>query len=728
MGYLNKISSNSYEVTSYKGEKLQYIDPSRIKPSSSEEGGSSSDPASISGDGYYVYQGDQKNWHRVNRCLGIWGEDSDPSTEKPELQMPKAAFINNKKSVKLVVPLDPLDNASGQDNKYYNPAVLPLPVADFEKKTSGVVTQSYSDKIQTFFDKVNNLYDGARSHLDPDKFLQFVESLTDRTELPIPSHPRVGDWVIVQSDQTVADLSDAQYPSTIYVFTYGKVATIEQVSQIPSNDGVCLSVYESSSAPPTDLSQVVETMQCSSYNGHPDADYFIWRVIHTDGSPNEDTIYKVKTTVTTAAYPTDANGNISTPIILTGQIQLAQEDIVGGFYDVSDEATDQGYVHLDSDGRLRLIDYDLLRSGVLAYQLGEDYETPAGVTLEELQNYLDNYVNDRVAFPNANQRMNKTNHPEVIDITINLPSSIDQTEGDVLLIRNVDSRFGSSINLNFVGNPTSNIYIQIDNCQKVRIADTMSSDSTVKVSVSNSCLYYDANILNTLYYDDSSTFGNRLWYERFNTPQNTSGATDPNLIVDGLKVIDASGQITSSRIVGSAINTSSQDDAHFNLALSSITFDDCFNIVGVGMCINISSTFAGGLQELHCGRFEVPESEDLKIPSSRVTNYIELVTYFKSMVSSATGDGQEVVIADNGITLEIEKAEDKTYTEQGAETVTVYSVVKGSYAWEISTSVIPIQLNDVSDVQDISSWISRFYGQNSWVPVDGRATKYKINE
>lgn len=96
----------------------------------------------------------------------------------------------------------------------------------------------------------------------------------------------------------------------------------------------------------------------------------------------------------------------SSAMWLTGSIPLATPSAVGGFYNVPDTYSDAGYVRLNENGHLVLNDYALLRSGVLAYQLGEDFDTSAGAGATGIQEELNQYVNQRVAFPNENHIQN----------------------------------------------------------------------------------------------------------------------------------------------------------------------------------------------------------------------------------------------------------------------------------------------------------------------------------
>lgn len=178
-------------------------------------------------------------------------------------------------------------------------------------------------------------------------------------------------------------------------------------------------------------------------HGVANEDYFIYRY-RIDDSNFQDYYYVVTE---------EGTREWSKPVWLTGTISLATTEMIGGFLNVPDTALDGGYVRVNDEGYLQLMDYDLLRTGAAAYQLGEDVEVSAGISSSEIQTYLNNYVNDRVAFPNSSQvekakkakQENKTGvytHSEVIHLTVNI--SAEDAESQINL-SNIDSRFGASV-------------------------------------------------------------------------------------------------------------------------------------------------------------------------------------------------------------------------------------------------------------------------------------------
>jgi hypothetical protein len=152
--------------------------------------------------------------------------------------------------------------------------------------------------------------------------------------------------------------------------------------------------------------------------GIPNVDYFVVTYQYTE-TVNDVDIPHIKEYyfVVTSATPKEW----SSTIYLTGTIPLATEETIGGFYNVASDASDRidaGYVYMDTDGHLRLVDYGLLRTGLLAYQLGENLTFPTSLSLSEVQDYLDEYVNDRIAFPNSTQKENaaKNNVPANVSV------------------------------------------------------------------------------------------------------------------------------------------------------------------------------------------------------------------------------------------------------------------------------------------------------------------------
>lgn len=377
------------------------------------------------------------------------------------------------------------------------------------------------------------------------------------------------------------------------------------------------------------------------YHGVVNQDYF--RYVDTSTGQAYYYIVKTNTGGCSVMYPIDeSTGLPEDPIMLTGQVALATEDIPGAFYNVPDDATDYGYVRLDADGHLRLIDYDLLRSGTLAYQLGEDYEVPAGLTIEEIQNYLDNYINDRVAFPNANQYANhdgsdgRDDRPDVINLTITLPDEATEDSPRELFIRNIDSRFGASVYLHINGQGNQYTAIRISNCEKLRIDEainSVASDNIPVIYLTNCNLYYSAGVLDKLISNGlPTTSGLKFWYERYYKSDGTSD--DPEIEVDGMTIRSTSKSIAQDSIEG--WTDFDENDNHYSCALKSITFNEFGTIVGASIYLADNTTNTTTLGKFaYASAFSLPQGSDLLYPVSRLLKPIKIDGTFLSTYKQA---------------------------------------------------------------------------------------------
>lgn len=342
----------------------------------------------------------------------------------------------------------------------------------------------------------------------------------------------------------------------------------------------------------------------SEYRGQVDSDYLIAEYQDKEGRIARY-CYKVQTS---------NKYQYSTPIMLTGSIPLAQETVIGGFLNVPDTAVDGGYIIRDDNGHLRLIDYSLLRSGVLAYQLGEDFETPSGVDIASIQTYLDEYVNYRVAFKDTNKIAESKSDPYVINVTINLPDATDDDEETKLLIRGIDSRFNTSVYLHIKGGADSKTTINIMDCEKIRIDSNI--EGTPKVNLYRSNLYYDASVINYFTTIDDM----KLWYERYSSD-------DPDLLVDNMTVTEVNAPIISEDIDIWSLEV--PNDNHFTYALKSITFGRSGEIVGCEMYIrnDMSNNIEEGRYVI-VSKFSLPEGQGLQYPAKRLTKQLKVTGSF----------------------------------------------------------------------------------------------------
>lgn len=322
----------------------------------------------------------------------------------------------------------------------------------------------------------------------------------------------------------------------------------------------------------------------------------------------------------------------SNPVNITGGIPYATTSTVGGFKNVDATALDQGYVYRDESGRLRLLDYELLRSGTLAYQLGTEYTIPSGLDATTIQAYLDEFINSRVAFPIVNT-LGPT--PNMIDVYINLPQPEVAT---AINIYNIDSRFGTGVYLHLLGAGSSQLQINIIDCQKIRIDPNIdTSRGTPRIDIIRSGLYYDASVLSYIRSCDvthsrSSGFTGMsditLWYDKFND-------TDPDLEVNGMEVSQPMVPMTSEDI--DFWSNEISNDNHYGVALRSITFDGQGDIVACSLYVSNNTTLTNTLDpSIVGGSFTLPQGSDLNYPVECITRKLKVTGTFTTAYKSST--------------------------------------------------------------------------------------------
>lgn len=313
----------------------------------------------------------------------------------------------------------------------------------------------------------------------------------------------------------------------------------------------------------------------------------------------------------------------SEPIYLTRQIPFATQHQVGGFYNADETDIDKGYVCLDENGHLVLVDYALLRSGILAYQLGENQTHDAGISNSAINNWLVEYVNQRVAFPNLNHlkyvadepaKEQYSRHSNVIEVTINLSDA--DTSTDPIEIFDIDSRFGTSIYLKVIGTaPTSGTVINISNCQKIRIDNNIPDN--VEINLYRSCLYYDSQVLDRLNEIQDMT----LWYAKFN-PE-----LDPNIVVSDMtvRIVEAPQYIQEL----SYWNTENVNDNHYKYALQSLTFGSDGSILGCSIYMrNDTTANAEEGTSIVISDFSLPDDLGLSYPKSKLKTRMKITGSF----------------------------------------------------------------------------------------------------
>jgi len=667
--------------------KVSYINSERIDDISQVLDDNFISKKNLDAQRLYTFSGQgmdsgKDTWCDSTGSLMIW--DSDPAshitTTNPNVAVPQATFLSTADGyVHLAVPhqqIDRMKNTAGQDI-YYGLRDIRFPKANYVSGTPGTVDAQYTQVIKDLADKVNGLKQSPAG-----KLILWLETKEEDYEMPsINTNYENGDYIFVREDRTVAALVDGgSYPSTMYKVIPGSVSNVEYTADLPSgirlgdtavtitaaeepeldpdvlkylanayntetaysvddivayNEGMykCISAtqgaWDQSAWERVFNSDAVALFAYSTYRGTINADYF---EVDYYNSNNELTAYYYKVSGTGARAWSDA-------VLITGGIPLATVDQIGGFYNTDSTATDGGYVTLDESGRLKLIDYELLRTGALAYQLGEDFTLPTNITSETVQANLDEYVNSRVAFPFASTLDGTAS---MINIYITLPAEQDPT---TINIYNIDSRFGTSVCLHFLGEANSNTTINIIDCEKIKIDSNISG--TPVINVIRSCIYYDANVFNyirvcdtreTRAVDFTGFLDITLWYDKLLD-------TDADLQVNGMEISQPNAPMSTEDI--SFWNEANPNDNHYSAALRSITLAGNGDIVECSLYVSNSSTATNVTsgRSIIGGTFNLPQGSELVYPTRCVTKPLKVTGSFTTayLVENANW----VVIATN---------------------------------------------------------------------------------
>lgn len=670
-------------------DKIKYIDSERLKNIESFLSSIYITKAGLIPGKLYVYAGKGKKngqisqedtWCDATNDLVDWGQLEETLVD-PEAETGFITGLDG--TVYFVAARKQVDGYVTGANQpiYFAPVTLPLPVADFSNNTPGTVTAEYTKHVKDVINRINELY-----HLPSGKMRAYysyfpLEGKEGREDSLPAINPdwTPGDFILVREDNTV---DSATSPSTIYVVTPGVVTGISSLEEGEVPSGVLLD-YKSGTEEPTDMFQLLDlgrlyyfrllrsdpgdmdtnyskyfvrdnsgtfptltrltepvtfeqdkyyesvsgagqpaqlavtsSFILSNYTGIAGSDYFQYDKLRENGTVEKTYYFEVAST---------GPMSYSDPVMLTGYMQLATQDQIGGFYDVDESAIDQGYVKVTADGRLQLLDYALLRSGVLAYQLGQNY-TIDGTNLEPeaIQSALNDYVNNRVAFPNATQIANaqaSEADPNIITLTLSLPKLENNTE---FYIQGIDSRFGAIVELNIVGEADEHTIINILDCERVKINNVIGGTPTINLYRCG--LYYDSHVLNELNIIEDM----HLWYQQISPD-------DPDLTVNDMTVSATSDPITTEEL--EVWNAEYANDNHFRYGLQSVTFDNAGNIVGVGIFIannttsNVNNTASG----LICSDFALPQRQGLTYPLQRLKYRLKVTGEFVSTYSTRDG-------------------------------------------------------------------------------------------
>lgn len=586
---------------------------------------------SLDPDKLYVFSGlngsgNNNGWCQAVDSLMVWDKNPIGTDTTPPAESEALFALDSNEQVHLRIPHKQIHrtNTAGED-LYYRTKDLAFPKADYALGTPGTVTAEYTAKIKEIAEVINTYktFVNGKQILYLDQMdLEYRQNILPTIDL---SNLNAGDYILVRQDFTAIKTEDeGAYPSTMYVVLPGYVASLEfKGTDKPS--GVRLGLSDviwsgDGTTPPTeddpDDEQLRKYFDYTSYRGST-GDYFSMDYYNDDGTFNSTYYWEVVSNNNSKTW--------SDPINITGGVPYATTDAVGGFKNVSTTATDQGYVYRDDAGRLKLLDYSLLRQGTLAYQLGEDYTVPAGMDAESVQIYLDEYVNSRVAFPFTNTLGPS---PNMINVYINLPEGVDTNTS--INIYNIDSRFGTGVYLHFLGAATSNTVINIVDCEMVRIDPHIdTSAGTPIINVIRSNIFYDASVFSYIRSCDvghirSSSFTGFLditiWYDKFED-------TDPDLLVNGMEVSQPNVPMTSQDI--DFWNESASSDNHYACALKGVTFDGSGDIVGCSLYVSNNTTWTNSMKPtIIGGSFIIPQGSDLNYPIECITHALKVTGVF----------------------------------------------------------------------------------------------------
>ena len=650
-GTISKVAQNEDKVRSIDASRVynistmlsdNYVNTAKLDPNRLYTfSGKSADGETIDG---------RNTWCDSTDSLVVWDAAPKIDTSWPSRSESYFYFDSSSGNTYLNAihkQIDGMKNAGGQ-NVYYQDHRIPLPLATFEESTGGVISPAYTNKIKEIRERVNTFY-----NLSNGKMRAFISQLTDKDDLPtIGDDWEYGDYIIVGQDLTTGAIVNDRYPATLYVVCTGSIQSIvpatyqgqaysnvvytridvsqgtdtpeyraayeEMLHRLPvaliDKGGREISSTEVDTPPYPDNPDGLnyeDAWNLNAFVGRPGVDYFVIRfpqiIQGTDPLEEEWACY---------FYTPDdvSDKKYYDPIWLTGGVPLATESAIGGFVNVPEDAYGNGYVRLNDAGYLQLIDFDLLLTGVLAYQLGEDHSEGSGLSLSSLQSVLEENINDRVCFPNATQKTNAEAagvDPNIIHLYLELPA-----EAGTLLIHDIGSRYGSSLYVHISGSATSETTILFQNCDKLRIDPNIEGAPNIYLDQVN--LYYDSDILDRCDYIHNLS----LWYEKYDV-------TDPDLQVNGMTVTLV-GKIESTDTLDPWDSTYANDN-HYSYALRSLTFASDGTIINVGMLVGDSTT--ANIDEgksVFTADFVLPQSVGISYPSTKMTHRIKVSGTFVS--------------------------------------------------------------------------------------------------
>lgn len=711
--------------------KLSYLDATRIADVEKLLDDNFVSKTNLDADKLYTFSGigaytDKSTWCDSTGSLMVWDSDPRKVTDNPNEEIKEATFLSTTDGyVHLAVPHQQLDYGE-ERGVYYAVRDIKLPKANYLSGTPGTVDSQYTQVIKNLAEKLGGLKQSPAGNM----ILWLDTKDSDYVMPTIPANYNNGDYIFVREDFTARMSEDeGAAPSTMYKVLPGVVANIDYSATLPTGvrlgeTAIGLWAGDNPDVTVNDLKHLADfydtsinytptgAHQYAAYNGGlykcKSATSGEWDPSKWDRILNEDatTLFGFNTfrgtlnadyfeldwhndddtVITPLYYKVTGSGprTWSEYILVTGGVPLASTIQAGGFYNVDSTATDNGYVTLDENGRLKLVDYSLLRSGTLAYQLGEDFTLPSNITSDQVQANLDEYVNNRVAFPLEPQI---TSTSSLINVYITLPEEENAT---VINIYNIDSRFGTAVYLHFLGKANANTIVNIVDCEKIRIDSNIAG--TPIINVVRSCIYYDANVFNYIRVCD--TLNRRtsgftgfiditLWYDKFTD-------TDADVEVNGMEVIQPNVANVAQDIT--FWNEANPNDNHYSSALRSITFSGEGNIIGCSLYVSNGSTATNVTsgRSIIGGDFILPQGSDLVYPIRCLTNSLKVTGSFTTAYA-ANNQQQWVVMATNFTAVT------GTYSTSNDTAST------GSIAFDTITDLLRSE-NMTADVKTIEAW------------------------
>ena len=637
-------------------------------------------------------------WEDVTDSMIIW--DAEPVRTLDKTLYRQAQILTSNSAAVLVLPHKPVYGMTDDDGdpEYYEPRIMNLPIADFTNDTTGFVTKAYTSQIKSLAYTVSEY----RSFPQGKQIGYWEQRLEDDPLPAVNALWNYGDYLLVGEDLT-EPYDDGSGPLTMYVVLPGQVKTVQFVGQVdssgddtapepPENIGGLELNYQiwyqetGVEKPETHYPEYYPTFWGENDvirgipgNAETDEwnDYFRIRYYYSNSTDYSYTDFYYAVATTGPKVWSDAQ-------IVTGAVYWATESKTGGFLNISETNTDEGYVMRDSEGHLKLIDYEILRSGTLAYQIGTDLTVKAD-SLSGVQTYLSQYVNDRVAFPT------NTAHGATIPI-LNIYLHLTESMSGTLEISGIDSRFNTAVELHILGTATSAVRIDIVDCQKFKIDSNI--EGTPVINIFRTCLYYDPIILQYIKTcaRDTDTYGTytgfrdlSLWYQKMTSD-------DPSILVDGMTVAEIDSPIIASDIdYWKEFNTAANDN-NYLVALKSITFSPSGEITGCQiLAANNSTDNVQPGDKIVVGEFILPQGENLVYPVACLTRKLKVTGEFTSAYLSDS----IWYVTDNSFSLLT-----GIYTE-----ATTTSTMTGTVAFHSKTTLVPSTISETSiDVWEPDSY------------------------